>query len=430
MIVLEDWQEEGVRFLTERKKALLADAMGLGKTVQAIRACDALNAQKILVVCPASVRTNWYYNFIVESDFVTFPQVIENGNQYIDKSAKVVIISYNLLTTQLYKFAQFKSDVLICDEAHYLKSLESQRTAAVFGKGLQLGVGGVANRSTYIWLLTGTPLVNRPIELYPALLTLNFEALYPYQSLIAFGKQFCAGYTDRYGEFRALGASNTEDLAQRLKGFMLRRTKEQVLKNQKEVKIEVISLPVNTAAQKLIMGYKPAKDNPFKSSQGDNVIARRDLALAKIPECVDFIRDMLLNEDKIVIFAHHRNVVFALQERLKGHKPVIYMGGMKDSEKETAKNTFINDKSCKLFIANIDAAGTGIDGLQRVCQTLIFVEWSWAPGTVEQAIDRLNRMGQMGLVTAYFLVLMGSMEDTKIYQGLARKSKGIKGVLG
>ncbi len=422
MITLKPFQHEGVKFLKDNKHALLADDMGLGKSVQVIRAMDAINAKKTVIVCPASVRTHWQYHIMMESDFIRVPQIIDKGTDNLSPN-DTYIISYNLLITCLYKFKNMGIDLVVMDEAHYCKSLDAQRTIAV------LGTNGLAKKAKYIWALTGTPIVNRPIELYPLILTLAPGSMGSHIGYYAFAKYYCGGYMGKY-DFEARGATHKEELAEKLKGFMLRRTKKQVLTELAKVNKEVITIRANTNSQKVIIKEQEIGDiTHYTNNFGKYASLRQELALAKMPECIEYLLQVLDQEEKLVIFAYHHSVIDQLQGALKAYNPVVYVGGMNDKAKQEAINNFKKEKEVRVFIGNIVAAGTGIDGLQTVCDTAIFVEWSWSPGEVNQAIDRLNRMGQSNPVTAQFLVVADSVE-AKMIKSLLSKSKVIKSIIG
>jgi len=222
---LYDFQLKGAQFLYERRSALLADDMGLGKTIQAIVAADMIKAKRILVVCPASVKINW------EREFKKW-QYINRKTHIIGKTREflpvtdIYIVNYHIVSHSniFNQLKNIKFDLLICDEAHYLKGIKSQRTKAI------LGTKGIVHNCEYKWMLTGTPLLNRPIELYPMLKVLASERMKPYDKYISYCYRYCGARYDNFG-FNTNGASHLEELNKRLKPFMLRRMKYQVLKS-------------------------------------------------------------------------------------------------------------------------------------------------------------------------------------------------------
>jgi len=207
--ILREFQKIGAAHLANHAHALLADEPGLGKTIQAISASQAVGATSNLVTCPASVRSHWKQELY----------------ETIGTTEGWDIISYNQAQeTSKLAHKSKRWDVIILDEAHYLKNMGAQRTQAIFGNDQ-----GLARKATFKWCLTGTPVLNRPRELYPMLKTLASDHIAPYTSFNKFAQQWCGAFFDGYG-LNSRGASNLEDLKRRLKGFMLRRTKKEVLK--------------------------------------------------------------------------------------------------------------------------------------------------------------------------------------------------------
>ncbi len=124
------------------------------------------------------------------------------------------------------------------------------------------------------------------------------------------------------------------------------------------------------------------------------------------------IADLLETEAKVVVFCHHKDVVKALFEALKAHHPVVFVGGMSDAQKAEALAQFQREEGCRVFIGNIKAAGTGINGLQNAAAHVVFAELSWVPGEMAQAIGRLKRMGQNARrVHAHVLHAPGTLES-------------------
>jgi SWI/SNF-related matrix-associated actin-dependent regulator of chromatin subfamily A-like protein 1 len=442
---LRPFQREGVAFLTdepfpEKFHRLLADDMGLGKTVQAICAMNRIGSHSAVVVCPATVRIHWARAI---SEWSTIEQricILRDGKQDIPPLASVIIVSYDLLNNdRIYKQLVTRGerigfDVVIMDEAHYMKSTATKRTKRVLGKNPLQDIGTVRKSflfyARYKWCLTGTPVLNRPIELYPMLYTLAPEVIHPYVSFDEYGRYFCNGHKDRKckkcGEYLKYddvicsrcknksveefgmnfkGASHLAELAERLKGFMLRRKKEDVLDQLPPLTITHIDLDVRA---------------PIALEDAPIATVRRELGIAKIPEAASYIHNLSEEVGKVVIFAHHRDVIEGLAETLSELNPVICYGGMTAEKKQVSIDRFVNDPGVKLFLAQTGAGGVGIDGLQKSCSYFVFVEWDWSPGVMDQAIDRLNRMGQKNPVFGYFLSVPDSldtvMEDVTTYK--------------
>lgn len=394
---LKLFQADGAFFLANHPHAILADEPGLGKTVQALAAASVLELRRVLVVCPASVRNGWRQE--IEECGVT--------------DIAFDVISYEQATRGYANTGHY--DGLILDEAHYLKTADSQRTQAIFGKSGAARHPSIRAR----WALTGTPVLNRPRELWPIL-----KCLHPGFAEVSwdfYAKRYCGAFHNGR-ELDTRGASNVEELARRLDGFMLRRRKEDVLDQlpAKIIRRVALKLPPNAqahidAAEREILDREArlsiaAEDT---SSLGDLSKMLHATGWAKAPAVFDYVRELLETEDKVVVFFKHTDVGAALREEFLhiGYAPSLYQGGMGDGAKALAVANFKQPES-RVFLGQIQAAGTGINGLQEVCSTVVFAELDWTPGVMEQAIDRLHRIGQKaGSVTAHLLHAPGTMES-------------------
>ena len=420
---LEEYQVIGANFLAENFHALLADEMGSGKCAQTIKACDIVYANSVLIVCPASVKYHWQNEFELWSNRKYIIDIVMDGRHRIDLNANVIIINYELLLRdRIFNILKnIKWDVIVCDESQYLKSLTSQRSKRV------LGSFGLAKEAKYKWMLTGTPIENRPVDLFPILYTLGRKHLGKYNSYESFVMQFCDGYYDHVsGQPMPNGATNELELKEVLKGFMLRRllteslpkTDVQIMRLKKNLDLNFIE------NQGLSSGayYKPMAELGALAS------LRQEVALAKLPQCIEYIRDTLRIVDKLVVFAYHRSVINQLAEALPKFFPVKFYGGLTSGQRENVKNYFINDPKSKVFIGQLKAAGVGLDGLQKVCHHMIFVEIDWIP--FKQCIGRLRRMGQKeDKVIVQLLVCKGSIEE-QMLGSVNSKLNSIDKILG
>ena len=408
--ILMPFQREGTDFLKRKQFALLADEQGLGKTVTALAAVKELNLRRVAVVCPASVRSNWKQ------------EIKECGLSL----SNFIVESYNCVSDGRFPpFPGGKPDGFILDEVHFLKTPKSKRTQAVFGNDAGLVRMGV--KEARIWGLTGTPVLNRPRELYPMLKTLAEGSLKPYESWERFTQRFCGAFWDGHG-INTKGASNIDDLSRRLSSFMLRREKKDVLP---QLPPRIYSRPpleltedeyesiykVETEIQNREVYLSSSKER--FSQLGDTARMRRATGEAKVRAVSEFIDDLLDGDDtektKTVVFAWHRSVIKSLYERLGHYDPVIYAGGMNDGQKQAAIRRFMADKDCRIFIGQISAAGTGINGLQKASNSVVFAELEWVPGNMAQAVDRVHRIGQAApVVNVYLPHVEGTIESAML----------------
>lgn len=401
--ILKPYQLLGSAFLAANPHALLADEPGLGKTIQAIDATHRLGLRKMLVVCPASVRLGW-------------AQEIEEclGRRALDWNWH--IISYNAASKVARESAAHSEyDAIILDEAHFLKTPDSLRTLSIFGNGR-----GLARRAKYKWALTGTPVLNRPRELYPMLKTL--APAFSSMTYAAFTQRYCGAFFDGRA-MNTRGATNLHELAQKLSGFMLRRTKAEVLPQlpprivtRVPLMVEAGELDAVHEEERLIENREAKISSVYEdfSQLGDLSRLLRLTGLAKVRAAAAFVIDQLETVDKVVVFARHREVIKQLELAFEARDlgTVVYHGGMSDGQKQDAVNIFRARRECRVFIGQIDAAGTGINGLQDVCSTAVFAELSWVPGSTGQAVDRLHRIGQSAnSVNAYLLHMPGTLES-------------------
>jgi len=413
---LYDFQNTGKDFLKARKAALLADSMGLGKSCQAIMAAEELGLSSILIICPASVKYNWpkeIKKWLPNADI----HVLASRKPLPTTIPQYTVVNYDILHSRnifLYLISRHY-DLLICDEAHYLKNNRAKRTKCVYyPKGLK-------DRADRVWLLTGTPVLNRPVELFSHLKALTPNTLGEYSSYIQYCKRFCAARETRWG-VDVSGASNIPELAKLLDGFMLRRLKKDVLEQLPEVTYQTILLDPGKKLKILTVKERGAYAKEKNGVLGALSSIRRESGIAKVPLVVQHLQDVLEDKQKAVVFAYHRDVISTLVEGCRAYSPVVLTGATPTDKRQAAIESFKMDPKSRLFIGQIEAAGVGIDGLQDVCDTVIFAEMSWVPGQIHQAIGRCHRIGQKNPVLVQFLVVPDSI-DEEISETIARKEK-------
>lgn len=407
---LKPFQRIGVDFLVANKAALLADEMRLGKTVQTICALNRLKARKILIVCPATVKLGWAEEFKVWSDFSMKVHVAFGSKaRLIDLDSHVIIINYDLLVYKeiFNQLRKMRFDVGVFDESHYLKSRTSKRTKAVFLRG------AIASRCEYKWFLTGTPILNRPVELYPLLKAVAPHVIHPYTTHTYFANHFCGGYWDGFRIVDS-GATNKEELNRRLQGFMLRRTKKEVFSELPEPDCQLIPMPAEGTikaliAKELTWSKTDAKYQKNLTEADEISIVRHKLAIAKVPTAIKHIKYLLSITDKIVVFAYHRDVLKGLNDGLRDYNPVMVHGGISSQNRHRLQTMFQTDPKTRVFIGQYVAAGVGID--LSAASTIVFVESSWVPGEIEQAMARCDNLSKVQQVLVQFLVVEDSMEE-------------------
>lgn len=387
-------------------------------TIQVAEFINRTQPKDVLIVCPASLRMNWNRELVkwvkLEARFGFYAAI----RSYED----IVSGKFGLPNKRPY-------DLIVFDEAHYLKNPEAKRTKAC-----------LALEAKTRLFLTGTPVVNRPMDLFPILQSLGMK-----MSRTEFGKRYCGGKlvcvrwkpTKRYA-WDFSGASNTDELNKVLRAqVMVRRTKREVLHDLPPKIRQVIELAIpdgespelKAAVTRMFDGMEQAAANlaELKKIAFDELSnARLDLARNKLPHVEEFVRDLLAEEDKVVVFAHHREIIEALRFDLADYGTVSLYGGMTDAQKDSAVTRFQSDSNYRVFVGQIQAAGTGLT--LTSAHTVVFAELDWVPGNVTQAEDRCHRIGQRDPVRVIHLVAADSI-DARMVHALVEKQNVIDEVM-
>jgi SNF2 family DNA or RNA helicase len=441
------YQIEAAQWAAQRRDSLIGDSPGLGKTASAIRTCDLVGAENILVVAPASVRIQWGREFERFSPMdrpmqICFPSILPN-------LSGVVILFYDQVVNHLERLMSVRWNCLILDEVHYLKSryitgrkTSGYRTKAIYGFGKRFpGLITVCDR---VIRLSGTPAPNHAGELYTHLKSAGIVD-YPYWDYLA---RFCEGFDSEHG-FRFTKHRNIPELQALLKPFMLRRTKAEVQPNLKEPMFETITVPRSDAAmapeflamipqlaqadaqlQEALSGDNESQLATLESMASSLATLRRFTLMAKLPAIAEQIEEDLTTNQipKLVVFGIHKIGVRWLAEKLKRFHPLTISGDTPAEKRQPNIDQFQIDDSVRLIIGNIAAMGTGVDGLQNVCDEAIFCELDWVPSANAQAIMRLCRIGQKNPVRARVFSLYNSV-DEHVQDTLTRKMKELAKIL-
>ncbi len=407
---------------------------GLGKSRTAIEAAKARKAKRILVACPASGRYVWEQQVKLWSDYKV--TVVRTP---IDlRRDGFLILTYGLISQKDSFFVKevlrgVDFDMTVLDEAAALKNAGANRTKAIFGKMLpKLG---------YTLPMSGTPAPNHAGELYPVLKALYPEALMtsPTGSVMQqfqFENLFCKVASKRFGSgpmIRVIeGSKNLPELRKRISPFMLRIRKEEVLKDLPPVRYDVIPLgvdPQSAASLPQIPNMTDQEFLKFLGSMGDEHVMRlrRMIGLLKAQPAIEYIDEFLEglpSGRKVLVFAHHRDVINLLVAGLQNWRPTGITGASSPIERAKAVDTFLQNDKCRLFIGNIQASGTGLTlmGPHCHCSDVIFVEASYSVGDNVQAAARVHRIGQSEAVVARFLTAHGTIDD-RIQEILTRKAQ-------
>jgi SWI/SNF-related matrix-associated actin-dependent regulator 1 of chromatin subfamily A len=448
----------GAEWLSRRKTGLLADEMGMGKSAQVIRACDRIGAQRICVLAPANARINWEREFRKFSPVSRRLDVVLTGDDFAKRrSGAGLICSYDLASKVDWSRPENKFDVLILDEAHYLKAPSAIRTRTALGK-----VGAVRSAER-VWAVTGTPMPNHPGEIWTLLYTFGATKL----SYDSFVERYCTFYTVGQFQKRITGANKERipELRELLRKIMLRRIKEPGM--LPEISFDDVVLEPGEISNYWIEQYLTRWIMPEDNTKGlyqeidreQTLVAsllgqvgfnkhtpsgagmqalealaksvstlRQFTGLQKVKGTVELVTQELESGayEKIVIFAIHRGVIEELRQQLKKFKPVTLYGGTDPKTRQKNIDKFQKNPRCKVFIGNIHAAGVAIT--LTAAHNVLFVEQDWVPGNNAQAAMRCHRIGQTKPVYVRFAGLANSI-DEKIAQVLKRKTRDLSAIL-
>src|SRR3990167_241721 len=450
------FQKAGIAYAMGKRSALIADEMGLGKTIQALGTINADPAiKRVLVICPASLRINWEREarkwLVRPFDF----QIISDGKSTIElKENLFLVTNYDLVRKKEIRdqILSIDWDLMVMDESHKLKNPKAQQTKSVLGhKGKGETTEGIVSKAKRSLFLTGTPILNRPIELYPLL---NGIMPNEWGTFFGFAKRYCAAYQSKWG-WDFSGASHLDELQDRLRAnCMVRRLKKDVLTELPPKRRQIVELPTNGASKAVEAERKKwssieedlsqlrdeldlahAAGNPEEYEKAvkrlrdaskvaftEISILRHETALAKLPKVVEHLEELLENGQKIVLFAHHHDVIEGIQSALAEREihSVVLTGQTSPVDRQVAVDSFQNNENVQIFVGSIGAAGVGIT--LTASSTVVFAELDWVPGNVTQAEDRCHRIGQSESVLVQHLVLDGSL-DARMAKALVEKQE-------
>jgi SWI/SNF-related matrix-associated actin-dependent regulator of chromatin subfamily A-like protein 1 len=457
------YQKVGIQYMIDRSGTLLADDMGLGKTIQCIGLLNAdPTLKRVLVIVPASIRINWRRE--LEKWLVRDVKVAIGDNSMLpmpEDGYDIVIIGYDTARKMHAKLKKQHWDLLVVDEAHRVKNPDTQISRAIYGGRKKItkenGLPGYEDVppivARKIVFTTGTPIVNRPKELYYLLCAIDHSWRKKYYWYM---RTFCNAHSTAFG-MDADGANKEKlpELQQILREtIMIRRLKVDVLKELPPKRRQVIEFSddeiaivigkeaqaVASRAEKRIElqerlmrakidGSDEAYNTAIKELQdfesiafGDMAAVRKETAIAKIPYVINHLTEMMEAVDKIVLMAHHHEVQDQIFKHF-GKVAVMHRGGMNDTEKQKSVDRFQQDASARIFVGSILASGVGttLTAASYVC----FAELDWVPGNVSQAEDRCHRIGQTDTVFVQHLVLAGSI-DAKMARTIIEKQEIIE----
>lgn len=426
------FQHEGAEWLAARRRGFLADEPGVGKTAQALRAADLVGAKRVATICPALGRINWRREH-------------ERWSLYVPE---FVSESYDkMLNSQTRdEFRAYKPDVVILDEAHYLKSRDAKRTKLLFGQHCHNN--GLLKDVPFVWRLSGTAWLNDITEMwthlrcdYPELIDFGQGPL----DFMSFMARYCQFTLDKYSQFKILGnvQENLPELKRILHTVLLRRKAKDVIRDMPELFVGDVEIEAEDQTYKAALA-ELAEHEEYRDLERvvENALAddsaplwldadpiplarlRRLVGVVKAPIVADIIHDELKGNayEKIILFAWHREVLDALETRLRDFGVCCIRGGQTDRVRQAMVDAFQTEAGCRVALVQI-AAGHHTITL-HAAHHVAMVEQSWTPDINFQAIKRAHRKGQTQPVLARCFGLAGTI-DAGLNRVLVRKTRSM-----
>lgn len=437
---LWDYQRGTLAYLLARGGGIDGDQPGLGKTPTAIVYCNARNAQRTLVIVPASVRIQWGERIrewsIIPNVKVSVMLKVKDG---IHPTAHYQVLSYDAARNPaiIRAISKYKWDVLICDEAHKMKNIEALTTRAIIGNSRgeyqhgDIKVPAISKHCREHLALTGTLLLNRPSEAYVLFRFFDWEAI-DFASEDKFKERYnrqADMKTIEGKRFKLESTSLESELQNRLRvNVLARHEKKDVLKFMKPPRFSIVKCEENGAVKGALdaeglLGLDIEEIQTTKDFEilGHIAAVRRLMGIALAPQIAEYAADFLDGSDeKLCIFAWHLEVLDIFERELSRFGTVRIDGRKSPNARQKAVDDFRGDAHTRVFIGNIQSAGTGLDGLQEVCSRCYLAEPDWVPAQNEQAVSRLDRIGQRDIVSAEIFVAPGSISEKILVKALEK----------
>ena len=404
---LKPFQRAGVSYLLAQRRAFLADEQGLGKTIEALATIEAAGAYPAIVVCPASLKLNWLRELERWLPARSAQALSGNGAREPIPAADITVVNYDILAPRLAELAALEPAALVLDESHYCKNASAKRTQAVQRLSAQMA------RESIVLALTGTPVVNRPAELISQLRILG--RLEDFGSGAKFGERFRGADA----HLRLHWHLRSRCFVRRLKADVLTqlpaKTRAVVpveLDNESEYRLAERDLVAWLRSQPLDLRELDAKvAAALRAERLVRLNALKVLAArGKLHAALTWIHDFCSSGERLVVFAHHREIQRAVLEHFPAALHIL--GADSHAARDQALQSFQAPDAAdnQLIVCSIEAAGHGLT-LTRA-SNVVFLELDWTPAKHDQAEDRCHRIGQKDAVNAYYLLAAGTVDET------------------
>jgi len=403
---LKPFQRAGVAYLLSQRRAFLADEQGLGKTIEALATIQADGAYPALVVCPASLKLNW-----LAETRRWLPgrsvQVLSGGGGDEVPRADITIVNYDIVGSRLSALAALQPRALVLDESHYCKNAAAKRTQAV------QRLSAVVPAEGLILALTGTPVMNRPAELISQLRILG--RLEDFGSGVKFGARF----QGPDAHLRLHWHLRSRCFARRLKADVLPQLPA---KTRAVVPVELDNEPEYRFAERDVIAWLQSQPLDLRELDAKVAAALRAERLVrlnalkllavrgKLHAARTWIHDFCSSGERLVVFAHHREIQHALVEHFP--RALHILGEDSPVARDRALREFQapDNEANQLIVCSTEVAGQGIT-LTR-SSNVVFLELDWTPARHDQAEDRCHRIGQQDAVNASYLLAAHTIDET------------------
>lgn len=420
-IKLLPYQLDGIAFVAGAGRAVLADDMGLGKTIQGVGAAEFLareaGIRKVLVVCPASLKSQWRNEIhrFCDRDVQIISGPIKDRPAQYENERFFTICNYEQVLKDILSVEKVAWDLIILDEGQRIKNWEAKTSRVI--KGL---------KSKFAMVLSGTPLENRLDELYSVVQFIDDRRLGP-------GFRFFNEHRIVDEKGKVLGYKNLDALRQRLKPILLRRTRNSVKLELPERTDEIIRIPP-TSEQKLIhdghmqtvasisskkfltemdlLRLRTALLMCRMSADSTFLVDKQEPAYSSKLERLDELFEDLADEEsrKVVLFSEWTTMLDLIEPLLKKHKLAFVRldGSVPQVRRQELVHEFQTNPACRFFLTT-NAGSTGLN--LQAANTVINVDLPWNPAILEQRIARAHRMGQTQPVQVFILVTEQTLEE-------------------
>lgn len=438
---LYPYQNDGVSFMISRERCGLHDQMGLGKTAQMIRAADAIQARRGIVIVPAKIRRNTVRQFHL---WATRGYRITEGRSVHDFIAwqkgryHILVTSYEQATKWAASIHQSGEPIDFCamDEAHYVKNQDAARTQAILGK-LYDGSGGLINWAEHVWHMSGTPMANDPLDIFTFLKMCRATTL----AQPAFIKRYFYSDVNAYGSRQTAKPEAYPELMTLINGNRIRRTLKDVGFQLPSIRLDPIIVDGDTKAILDLLRQYPQLSQAIVNAVHSGGLSfldaqhimtlRRLLGEAKAPTYAHMLLDDLRitgNEKHVVMGLHIDALNFVYNFlRKRNVNCVLVNGTISDRQADKNVQQFQEDPTCSVFVGNIKSAGLGTD-LFASCR-LDMLEQDWTPAGNAQAIKRIHRLGQIKPCFVRFVTLANTF-DENVNNIVIQKTRAIAEIEG